>query len=135
MSKQPKKNEAVVRGSSRAVSEAAGPDQRRGPTRAEMIAAGGWINFARAVRFAARYGAACRDAADAAGRPVLLTMQEYADAVGMNKSQAFREQQSWRKCCGNVSIFEVLSEQVLADHGYSEDERQVRIAEELMAGE
>jgi hypothetical protein len=99
---------------------------RHGPTRAEMIEAGGFLNFVRAVRFASRYGVECRKA----GR--ILSMVDYAEARGMNKSQAFREQQAWRKCVGNVSVFEVLSEGVLSKHGYTEDQREAAIARELL---
>ncbi len=94
----------------------------------EMIRNGGLFNFRRAVRFAARYGQAC----DLAGR--LLTIEEYGEFVGLSRSQAFREQASWRACCGKVSVLEVVSAEALRSRGFSEAEREEAIARELAGG-
>jgi hypothetical protein len=68
------------------------------------------------------------------GRPEPLTMTEYAKVVGISRGHAFREQKAWRACCGDVSVFDVLSEEVWANAGWSEDQREAAIARELMGG-
>lgn len=99
---------------------------RRGPSAAEMIVNGGFLNFNRAVRFAARYGAECRKAGD------VLTITEYAKAVGLSREHCYREQQAWRRCVGNVNVMEVISEEALASKGLTEDQRDAAIARYLM---
>jgi hypothetical protein len=102
--------------------------KRRGPSATEMIVKGGFLNFNRAVRFAARYGAECRKAGD------VLTITEYAKAVGMTRAHCYREQQAWRKCVGNFTVQEILSEEALAGKGLTEDQREAAIARELLQG-
>jgi len=103
-----------------------GKGKRRGPSAQQMIEAGGFWNFVRAIRFASRYGALCKQEGD------LLTMREYAAKAGLSNTHAFREQQAWRACVGReLTVLDVLSEEVLAKHGYTETQRQEAIAREL----
>lgn len=102
--------------------------QRRKMTAHRMILSGGFLNFRRAVRHAARYGSACA----VAGRP--LTLAEYWDVTGLSRAQAFREQQAWRACCGDLSVLEVVSEKALRSKGFSEAQREEVIARELSSG-
>jgi len=102
---------------------------RRGPTAVEMIVNGGFLNFNRAVRFAARYGAECRKAGD------VLTITEYAKKVGMTREHCYREQRAWRQCVGNLNVMEVINEEALAAKGLTEDQREAAIARQLMLGE
>lgn len=89
-----------------------------------MILRGGLLNFRRSVRHAARYSAACSTT-----RPRrLLTLEEYQEVTGLSRAQAFREQQAWRACCGDVTVLEAVSGAVLEDKGWTEDEREDAIA-------
>jgi hypothetical protein len=89
-----------------------------------MILRGGYLNFRRAIRHAARYSAACELA-----RPRrLLTLAEYQEATGMSRSQCFREQQAWRACCGDVTVLEAVSGAALEAKGWTEDQREEAIA-------
>lgn len=90
-----------------------------------MILNGGFLNFRRAVRHAARYGAAC----SMEGR--LLTLDEYWQTTGLSRSQAFREQQAWRACCPGYSVLEVVGEEALRGRGFTEAQREEVIAREL----
>lgn len=99
--------------------------RRKRITANEMIRSGGLLNFRRAVRHAARYGKACGEA----GR--LLGVEEYAEWVGLSRSQAFREQAAWRACCGDYSVVEVVSTEALASKGFTEEQREELIAREL----
>jgi hypothetical protein len=96
-----------------------------------MIEAGGLINFVRAVRFAARYGAACRDAKKA-GEISPLTITEYAKRVGMTRDHCYREQRAWRSCCGDVNVLEVIAEEMWTRHVYSLDQVEAAIARQLL---
>jgi len=102
--------------------------RRKRLTANEMIRNGGYFNFRRAVKHASRYGSAC----SVAGR--LLTLQEYITVTGLSQAQAYREQQSWRACCGSLSVLEVVSEDALADRGFTDGEREEVIAKELAGG-
>jgi uncharacterized protein YjiS (DUF1127 family) len=102
--------------------------RRKRITANEMIRNGGLMNFRRALRHAARYGTACREAGH------LLTLDEYRDWMGLSRSQAFREQQAWRACCGELSVLEVVSTEALESKGFTEDEREETIARELAGG-
>lgn len=89
-----------------------------------MILRGGYLNFRRAVRHAARYSAAC----DQARPRRLLSVAEYQEATGMSRAQCFREQQAWRACCGEVTVLEAVSGAALAKKGWTEQEREEVIA-------
>lgn len=99
--------------------------QRKKMTAHRMILNGGVLNFRRAIRHAARFGAAC----SMEGR--LLTLVEYQDVTGLSRAQAYREQQAWRACCGELSVLEVVSEEALRQKGFTEEEREEVIAREL----
>jgi len=93
----------------------------------QMILNGGFLNFRRSIRHAARYGSAC----SMAKPPRLLTLAEYWEATGLSRAQAFREQQAWRKCCGELSVLEVVSSEALRKKGFTEEQREDVIAREL----
>jgi hypothetical protein len=98
-------------------------------TAGEMVARGGFANFVRAVRFAARYSEAC----DAVGH--LCTLKEYQEARGMSRAMAFREQQAWRRCVGpDLEVLDVVSAAALDKKGWTEDERSDAIARFLTDG-
>jgi len=101
--------------------------QRKKMTAHRMILNGGLLNFRRAVRHAARYGAAC----SMERPPRLLTLAEYWQVTGLSRAQAFREQQAWRACCGSLSVVEVVSEEALRKKGFTEEQREDVIAREL----
>jgi hypothetical protein len=102
--------------------------RRRKLTVGQMIEAGGWLNFRRAVRHASRYGRLCREA----GR--LLDTEEYAAASGLSRAQAYREKQAWRACCGDLTVLEVVSTEALEAKGFTDAEREDVIARSLAAG-
>jgi hypothetical protein len=102
--------------------------RRKRLTANEMIRAGGFLNFRRALKHASRYGQAC----DIAGK--LLTLPQYQEMVGLSRAQAFREQAAWRACCGSYSVAEVVSTEALTKRGFTEAEREALIAEELAGG-
>jgi hypothetical protein len=102
--------------------------RRKRMTAAQMLLSGGYLNFRRAVRHAARYGAAC----SVEGH--LLTLDEYWALTGLSRSQAFREQAAWRACCGSLSVLEVVSESALAEKGFTEQEREEVIVRQLAGG-
>jgi hypothetical protein len=93
-----------------------------------MILNGGLVNFRRAIRHAARYGAAC-----SAG-PRLLTVKEYIAASGLSQAQAYRELAAWRACCGDLTVLEVVSSDALVAKGFTEEEREEVIGRELAGG-
>jgi hypothetical protein len=91
-------------------------------TAGEMIVSGGLLNFTRAVRHASRYGLA----AEALGH--LPDLDEYREFIGISRAQAFREQQAWRRCVGDLGVLDVVSEEALASRGFTEQEREEAIA-------
>lgn len=102
--------------------------QRKKMTAHRMILNGGLLDFRRSVRHAARFGAACA----MEGR--LLSLPEYWEVTGLSRAQAFREQQAWRACCGDLSVLEVVSEKALRQKGFTEAQREEVIARELSNG-
>ncbi len=96
----------------------------KGPkvTAATMILAGGFLNFRRSVRYAARYGHAC----GALGRPPNL--EEYRLFHGMSLSQAYREQAAWRACVGDLLIYDLVNKDAWADKGFTEQQREDAVA-------
>ena len=99
--------------------------KRKKITAGSMIRRGGMTNFARAIRFAARYG----EAVDALGS--LCTLQEYRDFRGMSEAQMWRELRAWRACVPDYTILEVLSEMALKKKGLTEEDRIAAIADWL----
>lgn len=99
--------------------------RRKRMTANQMIRNGGFLNFRRAVRHAARYGAACSKESR------LLTLEDYWQITGLSRAQAFREQQAWRACCGDLSVLEVVSTEALQSKGFTEAEREEVIARSL----
>jgi hypothetical protein len=94
-----------------------------------MIRNGGLLGFRRAIRHASRFSAEC----DRAGR--LLTLAEYQEAVGLSRSQAFREQASWRLCVGgDFGVLDLVSEDALRKKGWTEEQREDAIARGLAGG-
>lgn len=99
--------------------------RRKKITANEMIANGGYFNFRRAIKHAARYGRFCRLEGH------LLTIPEYMEASGLSQAQAYRELQSWRACCGTATVLEVVSTEALEAKGFTDSEREEVIAREL----
>ena len=100
--------------------------QRKKVTASSMILRGGLMNFRRSLRFASRYGLAVDALHKELGR--LPTLAEYQDFMGLSRAQAFREQQAWRACCGDVTVLEAVSGAALEQKGWTEDEREDAIA-------
>lgn len=101
--------------------------QRKKMTASRMILNGGVLNFRRAIRHAARFGAECR----AADPPRLLTMPEYIEASGMSRAGAYKALTAWKACCGDLSVLDVVSLEALQSSGFTDDEREEVIAREL----
>jgi hypothetical protein len=88
---------------------------------AEIIIRSGFLNLRRSVKYAAKYSKAC----DKAGR--LLTLQEYWEATGLSRAQAYREQDAWRKCFGDDTLLEVVTKEAIRSKGWSLQEREAAI--------
>jgi hypothetical protein len=99
--------------------------RRKKVTAHSMILSGGVLNFRRAVRHAARFGAACSEA----GR--LLTFAEYVDRGWVSRAQAYKDLAAWRACCGELSVLDVVSSDALDSRGFTEEEREEVIARQL----
>jgi len=102
--------------------------RRKRVTLGQMIVSGGWRETRQALRYVSRYGLACQ----ALGHPP--TIEEYRQFHGLSQAQAYRDQQSWRKCVPGFTVLEVVSSEALASRGLTEEEREDLIARELSGG-
>jgi hypothetical protein len=96
--------------------------RKKKPTLGGMILAGGWHDTRVALRYASRYGLACEGVGHAP------SIEEYRSFHGLSRAQAYKDWKAWKRCVGEVSPLEVVSDEALAERGMSESDREDAIA-------
>lgn len=96
--------------------------RKKKPTLGAMIVAGGWHDTRVALRYASRYGLACEGLGHAP------SIDEYASFHRLSRAQAYKDWKAWKRCVGDVSPLEVVSDEALAQRGMSESDREDAIA-------
>jgi len=91
----------------------------------EMVIRGGFHSTRVALRYASRFGLAC----EILGHPP--TIEEYQEIHGLSRSQAYKDWKAWRRCVGEYSVLEVVSDEALMSRGLSDVDREDLIAQEL----
>lgn len=96
--------------------------RKKKPTLGGMILAGGWHDTRVALRYASRFGLACQDLGHAP------SIEEYRSFHGLSRAQAYKDWKAWKRCVGEYSPLEVVSDEALSQRGLSEADREDVIA-------